>query len=102
MASYATPKNCISDLPLDTPLWCVYGMKCSPSILACVIKKDMSGEKTIWGYSIYKKQPGYRTLGQHLKAWLNNEFHQNAFFFTAQADAIAYLSALVTPVQKCY
>lgn len=101
MASYPKPKNNISEseLPLDTPLWCVYGAKSFPSIIVCKILKDPKYGLIIWGYSIYKRQPGFRTLGQRLSDWLASEYHENAFFFEKQVDAIAYINELVTP--KC-
>lgn len=81
---------------LDTPLWCVYGPDCFPTMFACRIN-NASGRPAIWGYSVYKRSPGYRTLGREVRGgWVEEH---NAKFFTSQDNAIDYLRELTTP--KC-
>lgn len=33
------------------------------------LHKDMSGKLNIWGFSVWKNQPGYRTLGYLYTDW---------------------------------
>jgi hypothetical protein len=73
------------------PLWCVSGHDCFPEIMCCYITNDF----TIWGYSVYKRQPGFRTLGQSLFKWMDN--HHNPKFFDSQDEAMNYLRYLVSP-----
>lgn len=80
---------------LDAPLWCVYGHECFPSIILCRIKKSTyDGSINIWGYSIYKRQPGFRTLGIGLDEWHSR--HENVCFFKSQGDAMMHLIDITT------
>lgn len=91
-------KNEIDPLDMqfhDIPLWCVYGYDCFPEIMAC--KLNYNGGLNIWGYSVYKRQPGYRTLGQDVQKWMKRYIMVK--FFAKQEDAIMFISNLVTP--KC-
>lgn len=91
-------KNEIDPLDMqyhNIPLWCVYGYECYPEIIAC--KLSYNGAVNIWGYSVYKRQPGYRTLGQEVQKWM--KLNLNVKFFDRQENAIMYISKLVTP--KC-
>lgn len=77
-------------------LWCVYGPDCFPTMFCCVIK-TASRNPTIWGYSVYKRSPGFRTLGREVVGeWIESN---NAKFFATQDDAFEYLRALTSP--KC-
>lgn len=84
-------------VPLDTPLWCVYGHECCPTVLSCaVFKSNYNGSINIWGYSVYKNSPGYRTLGQDLKVWCEKQ-NPRPVFFTDQDKALDYLKDLTMP-----
>jgi len=55
--------------------------------------------RAIWGYSVYKRSPGFRTLGQSVNA---NQFgdwvgQNKAKFFLTQEEALKYLADLTTP-----
>jgi len=52
----------------NKPLWVIYGYDCFPSILCCKINNG-----NIWGFSIYRRSPGFRTLGMNLETWYNEE-----------------------------
>lgn len=78
----------------DKPLWVVYGYDCFPSVV-CLMINNASGIPSVWGYSIYKKAAGFRTLGQRLTSWIENNVP--VFFFDKQEDAIAYLNFILTP-----
>ena len=73
----------------DKPLWCVYGPTCFPTMICCKIKSG-----NIWGYSVYKRQPGFRTLGISLEAFGQ---HDNPKFYATQADAVARISSITWP-----
>lgn len=85
----------LDPLYLNVPLWCVYGYDCFPKIIACAL--TYNGAVNIWGYSVYRRQPGYRTLGQNVVTWMKG--HQMVKFFAKQEDAIMFINKLVTP--KC-
>ncbi len=87
--------------PADVPIWMVYGPVSMPS-LVCVrikeyppnyVKQGDPASRAVWGYSVYKRKPGFRTLGVG-RAWV--EEHE-ARFFADQADALAHLAKLTTP-----
>jgi hypothetical protein len=83
---------------IDKPLWCVYGYECFPSVFACTIN-SASGTPVIWGYSVYKRSGGYRTLGLNLDKWIaeQNLIGKIAYFFNKQEHAMEFLSKLITP-----
>lgn len=76
-------------------VWCVYGVKCFPQMLCCKLKQTVFGP-VIWGFSIYKRQPGFRTLGQQLTAFTKQL--QLCEFFTDHDEALAYMKKLTTPL----
>lgn len=79
---------------IDQPLWCVYGYDCFPSIICCKVSKA-AGSPAIWGYSVWKRVPGFRTLGQDLDHFCSR--HEMARFFNEQEKAIAYLAKITKP-----
>jgi hypothetical protein len=68
----------------NTPLWAVYDWN-GPAVLACRVN-TLQGKATIWGYSVWKRQPGYRTLGVNLSDWRSTA--RNPVFFDKQSEAI--------------
>lgn len=87
----------VNELPVGVELYCVYGPNCFPSIFSCVIRQHITG-KCVWGYSVYKRVPGFRTIGHHIGDFLNR--YKNAVFFDKQEYALEYLSKLITPKIK--
>lgn len=85
----------------DKPLWCVYGPECFPTVIACKVNNASGMGAAIWGYSVYKRKPGYRTLGQDLKRWVEEKTEEaqgdEPVFFDIQLAAFDYLRGLVTP-----
>lgn len=79
----------------DTPLWVVYGHDCFPTMFCCKVLNHASCGLTIWGYSVYRRQPGFRTLGQDLLEWRNEV--EKPKFFARQEDALAHLGKITTP-----
>jgi len=78
------------DAPLNTPIWCVYGAECFPTVFACQIKDHPQVGRVIWGFSIYRRASGYRTLGTGREWAVKNDAH----LFLTQADAFAHISNL--------
>ena len=76
------------------PLWVVYGHKAFPSIICCKLNQR-DGEVHIWGYSVWKNQGGFRTLGTNVVTWMKQ--YELVKFFDKQELAIAYITQLVTP-----
>lgn len=91
------------EAPLCTPLWCVYGPDCFPTIFCCMINEPVGGGRAIWGYSVYKRAPGFRTLGQMVGPtqysgdWVKEH---DAKFFLTQDEALDYIKQLTTPKQS--
>jgi hypothetical protein len=89
----------------DRPLWLVYGVECQPQIVCCKIM--MCGEPddlkpTIWGFSVYKGVPGFRTMGHSLKGWMRNMGKSHGWnmfeFYDLQESALTRLQLLTDPV----
>lgn len=102
MAKYPDQKNIVGLVDpfcpdnFNKPLWCVCGDECFPTIFGCKIAKDYCGEASIWGLSIYRRSAGYRTIGRHLKKWINEERNHICFFFDSHEAAIEYVRQLTT------
>jgi hypothetical protein len=79
----------------DKPLWVIYDYECFPSMLCCKINAA-TGTPCIWGYSVYKNSPGFRTIGTHLIKWMFKS-HEVPRFFDIQVAAINYLIHITTP-----
>ena len=82
---------------LNIPLWIVYGHDCFPEIVCVAAKRHELPPIAVWGYSIYKRSPGFRTLG--LDPWKYFK-DKNANVFTDQDEAFEYLRELMTPKKK--
>lgn len=80
--------------PLNKPLWCVYGYKYGLSIMSCMINQPW-GARTIWGYSVYKRVPGYRTIGAGAEEW--SKRYNMAIYFDDQEEALDYLRKSTKP-----
>ena len=63
-------------------------------MIACMINQPW-GDRTIWGYSVYRRSPGYRTLGQSAKKW--SEVSNMAIYFDDQEEALDYLRKSTKP-----
>ncbi len=92
----------IDTIPRLTPIWCVYGPDCDPTIICCILKDYekndlMPGHSAIWGYSVYENVPGFRTKGQELISWLTCEFTHTAHFFSTKEEALAHIDVLISP-----
>lgn len=77
---------------VDRTLWFVYGYDCFPSILCA--KLILISGLNIWGYSVYKRQGGFRTLGVPAGPWIGANA---AVAFDDQQHALDYLKKLTTP-----
>ena len=86
----------IKDIPRFTPFWVVYGPQCFPQSFCAVLVDYNHGlpDTAIWGYSVYKGVPGFRTLGQDVYTWI--EKHE-ARLFETRDGALSYLLELLTP-----
>jgi hypothetical protein len=81
----------------DKPLWIVCGAYVhEPVLLLAKINRHATCGLTIWGYSVYRRQPGFRTLGLALAKWSERQGY-GPFYFDAQAAALAHLAKLTTP-----
>ena len=85
----------------DKPLWCVYGVDCFPEIFCCKILAHAEFGPIIWGYSVYRGVPGFRTLGQNVNTWtagLEEKYGWDMFeFYDDHGEAISRIVSLTTP-----
>lgn len=93
----------------DKPLWVVYGHDCFPSILCCKLKwypqnymhSNLPEMVCIWGFSIYRRSPGFRTLGVNVDTWMNDnktKFGYTLFeFYDDHGEAIERIRNLTDP-----
>jgi hypothetical protein len=83
------------------PLWLVYGINCFPSIICCKLESKLHGYTVIWGHSVYRRAPGFRTLGQNIETWMETErtLYSAEFFdfYDTQEEALERLRKLTTP-----
>ena len=94
----------MEEIKLDVPLWCVYGPDCFPTMFCFKLRSWTSDNIDfqhlngiyIWGYSIYRGEPGFRTLGLNFENW--KESINNPLFFETSEEACKYLKVLVTPL----
>lgn len=81
-------------------LWLVYGQKFFPSILCCQIKMSSQGP-AIWGFSVYRRSPGFRTLGRTISTWIEElgakHAHDMFEFYDNQEEALNRLRDITTP-----
>jgi hypothetical protein len=85
------------DKYLEHPLWCVYGPDCFPTLLCFKLRyQDVGGynDICIWGYSVYKKVPGFRTLGTIFSKWAKENSPK---IFDSQEQALEYLKKITNP-----
>jgi hypothetical protein len=85
----------------DKILWLVYGHNCFPQIVCCKVKPGHLGKPSIWGFSIYRRSPGFRTLGRDIALWideLKEKYGYSMFeFYDNQEEALDRLRKLTTP-----
>jgi len=65
-------------------------------------ESNSSGKRAIWGYSVYKRSPGFRTLGAAVESnqYCDWVVKHNPKFFLTQEEALGYLKELTTPKQS--
>lgn len=80
---------------IDKPLWCIYGVECFAHFFCCKITHGYKGPN-IWGFSVYKRQSGFRTLGVNAEKWIAEQGYP-VRFFANQADALEWLAAKTDP-----
>ena len=89
------------------PLWVVYGPTCFPSIVCAklfaytaehvLLPVGQAGPNVcIWGYSVHKRVPGFRTLGLDVNKWSARD-KPAPRFYTDQGEALADLQRITTP-----
>jgi hypothetical protein len=89
----------------DRPLWVVYGeAECWPQLLCAKLvgysadhRLSPTGPVTcIWGYSVWRRKPGFRTLGINVNEWASRHAF-GPFFYVDQASALDHLRRITTP-----
>jgi hypothetical protein len=85
----------------NKPLWFVYGVNCFPSIICCTLKKSDDDKIILWGFSIYKRSPGFRTLGVEVNTWVKRQKdlfgHELFEFYDDHEQALDRIRKLTTP-----
>lgn len=72
-------------------LWLVYGHDAFPQLLCCRVRAQ-NGMLVIWGFSVYRRSPGFRTLGMDVQEFLSR--HTLKEFYDDQDEALARLKKL--------
>ena len=84
-------------------LYCVYGVDCFPTIFSCKIHyiNTFGYGNIIWGYSVYKGEAGFRTLGREVDSWINElkeKYGWDLFLFFDDFDeAMKYIKKQIKP-----
>jgi hypothetical protein len=89
------------------PLWLVHGERCFPSLLCAklvaytqehrMLPAGTPGPRVrIWGYSVWKGEPGFRTLGVDVNDWAKKSGRAPKFF-DSQTEALEELRKLTKP-----
>ena len=79
----------------NIPLWAIYGVSIYwPNVLCCRIN-NASGAPSVWGYSVWKRSPGFCTLGRNVAEWSSG--HEFCHFFSSHSHALDYLKEITTP-----
>jgi hypothetical protein len=89
------------------PLWVVYGLTCFPSLLCAKLLAygadyqprpvGVAGAHVcLWGYSVYRGEPGFRTRGVRVEEWAKRSTMKPRWFDT-QTEALECLRKLTTP-----
>jgi len=76
--------------PLGVVLWGVYGPDCFPTIFPCKLRNYPVHGRAIWGFSIYRRKPSFRTLGTG-KDWADKN---GLRLFRSKTAAFAEVSRL--------
>lgn len=76
--------------PLGEPIWCVYGPESFPTVFLCKILDHPSVGRVVWGFSIYRRAKGFRTLGTG-REWAERN---GARFFLTKESAFSYIEQL--------
>lgn len=87
-----------SEEHLNKPLWLVCGYKYSPEVIPCLIRHHDEG-LVIWGYSVYRNSPGFRTYGTALSSFYSMRVKEYGWnlplrFFDDQDSALLYVKEL--------
>lgn len=80
----------------NKPLFVVYGSTGFPQMLCCKIH-PARGEATIWGFSTFRRVPGFRTLGFRLEVWIAQEHKPR--FYLSQEEAFDDIRGLFSKVE---
>lgn len=88
----------------DRPLCCIYGAQTFPTVFCCKIMQHRDEDPVIWGFSVYRREPGFRTLGQNLTNWmdgLREKYGWQMFeFYDSHPEAMARMAELTDPWLK--
>lgn len=84
------------DAPLGTTLWGVYGSDCAPTIFAFQLNDGTAFGRAMWGFSIYKRKPGFRTFGTS-KKWAEEH---GLKIFLSPAAAFSHIQSLFSRISE--
>lgn len=82
------------------PLWVVYGISPSyPQMRSLCLNQSRDGTINFWGYSVFKRSPGYRTDGIALCVWIERNTSKDfpPLFFDSLPNALDYMRQLLEP-----
>lgn len=91
-----TPIDPFDQQHWNKPLFVVYGSTGFPQMLCCKVRLN-DGVATIWGFSTFRRLPGFRTLGIPLEVWIARELKPR--FYLSQEDAFEDVRGLFSKVE---
>lgn len=80
------------------PLWGVTVTHKGLASMQCLMVRLNAGALTVWGYSEWKRSPGFRTLGIRLEEFM--AAHDGCQFFTDHGEALDALQVATTPSSR--
>jgi hypothetical protein len=90
------------------PLWVVYGDYSRSPELMCVRLRAYDEQHellpvgvrgayvAIWGFSVWKRRSGFRTLGMNVEEWAAR-YAFGPFFYDVQDNALEHLQRITSP-----
>jgi hypothetical protein len=78
----------------EVPLWAVI----QGARVECLMVNLCQGKPTVWGYSVWRRAPGFRTLGIGLDEYVQR--NGSVEFYADQQHALDVIAVATTPAPK--
>lgn len=94
---FKPPANAVpvDDLPLNVPLYAVYGNPNFPHLMCCRLREPEPGLTLMFSWVTWQAKRGWNGVGEPLSVWVPKQ--RMVYFFTDSDDALIFIRDLVTP-----